>query len=877
MFLPGRQEIDTTRHHARLDRRLERGPAPRIRATRSGTAHPEFVSLTRPRRDTGATDDRGDGHDRHDRRRRGRARATPARRCNGLESRRRPRRLARPRSRRTRARPNDARGAAELQPEGRDRHHRHDRHDRHDRQAAPSQEAVLLALLKAETLELKKSLASARGPAGAPAPAATGPGTGHRRRSVHRWRWQVGRRLSRQRGLRHCAAPGPRSSGSGAGGGTGGPRSCRRARRDVVVSVDLDATKQSEAKVGEPVTVEMPAGNTIDGKITVVSPIAQSSSGSAARARVRVGQRWQWRFERGSSATIPVTIALLDHHLPTTGLDQAAVSRQFPAAGGEPRAVGAGDGAAGDGRRRVRGAGGCVAAQADPGDAGAVRGRVRADLRVWDLSRPAGDRLAGLGIGVSADATGVALRLHEVSKEYPGGVHALRGVSVEIGDGEQVAVVGPSGSGKTTMLTILGTLERPTSGDVEVAGRDAVKASDGELAGSARARDRVRVPGVPPAGRDDRGRQRRDRDALHGGAGSASAARGARGARAGGARSSPDPQADAAVRRRAPAGRDRARAREARRRSSSPTSRRETSTRSPGEEVIELLHELASEGATLVLITHDENIAATFPRRLQMRDGEIVEDERVVSVRRVERRRVDGAGGAGAAAPVPRSDRDVARLPPHELLSVAVQGLRQRRLRAALSALGIAIGIGAMVAVVGVSASSQANLLATIDALGTNLLTVTRARRSSATTRCCRTRRRPMIEHMPNVNSAAAVYQLSSATVLRSPYVPREETGGIGVDAAEHEPAGGGRHHARGRPFHRRRERELPDGGARRAGGADARHHEPDRPHRGVPRRDLVHRRRDHETGDPRPDARQHRVHRVAGRRAAVPAQPNAV
>src|SRR5579862_6876700 len=65
-----------------------------------------------------------------------------------------------------------------------------------------------------------------------------------------------------------------------------------------------------------------------------------------------------------------------------------------------------------------------------------------------------------------------------------------------------------------------------------------------------------------------------------------------------------------------------------------------------------------------------------------------------------------------------------AQLPLAELLGTALLGLRSRRLRAALSALGIAIGIGAMVAVVGVSASAQANLLAEIDALGTNLLTV---------------------------------------------------------------------------------------------------------------------------------------------------------
>src|SRR5487761_2455835 len=82
------------------------------------------------------------------------------------------------------------------------------------------------------------------------------------------------------------------------------------------------------------------------------------------------------------------------------------------------------------------------------------------------------------------------------------------------------------------------------------------------------------------------------------------------------------------------------------------------------------------------------------------------------------------AAPSPAPPPRPRAGLQSARLPPRELFGAALQGLRTRRLRAALSALGIAIGIGAMVAVVGVSASSQANLLATIDALGTNLLTV---------------------------------------------------------------------------------------------------------------------------------------------------------
>ena len=70
-----------------------------------------------------------------------------------------------------------------------------------------------------------------------------------------------------------------------------------------------------------------------------------------------------------------------------------------------------------------------------------------------------------------------------VVKEYPGGVaRAARGERRDPA-GDRVAVVGPSGSGKTTMLTILGTLERPTSGEVQVAGRDVGTASDSELAG----------------------------------------------------------------------------------------------------------------------------------------------------------------------------------------------------------------------------------------------------------------------------------------------------------------------------------------------------------------------------------------------------------
>jgi putative ABC transport system permease protein len=139
----------------------------------------------------------------------------------------------------------------------------------------------------------------------------------------------------------------------------------------------------------------------------------------------------------------------------------------------------------------------------------------------------------------------------------------------------------------------------------------------------------------------------------------------------------------------------------------------------------------------------------------------------------------------GLAHPDRGHARDLARLPLVELAWASLQGLRSRKLRAALSALGIAIGIGAMVAVVGVSSSAQANLLAEIDRLGTNLLTVTPGTSFTGNTEVLPASATTMIRGMTRVDSAAAVYQLSTGVVLRTPYVPSEQTGGIGVDAAQ--------------------------------------------------------------------------------------------
>lgn len=216
-------------------------------------------------------------------------------------------------------------------------------------------------------------------------------------------------------------------------------------------------------------------------------------------------------------------------------------------------------------------------------------------------------------------------RLDHVVKDYPGGVRALRDVSVNVGDGEQVAVVGTSGSGKTTLLTVLGTLERATAGTVQIAGVDVNEAGDRALAGlrahrigfvfqsfhlqdSLSALDNVATGmlycGTPLRARREIARRALDRVGL-----------GHRLHHRPGALSGGERQRVAIARAIAK--------RPALILADEPTGNLDSRS---GAEVIELLHELAAEGSTLMLITHDDDVAATFPRRLRMQDGEIVED-----------------------------------------------------------------------------------------------------------------------------------------------------------------------------------------------------------------------------------------------------------
>ena len=124
------------------------------------------------------------------------------------------------------------------------------------------------------------------------------------------------------------------------------------------------------------------------------------------------------------------------------------------------------------------------------------------------------------------------------------------------------------------------------------------------------------------------------------------------------------------------------------------------------------------------------------------------------------------------------------RLLPADLLRVGSVGLRTRRLRAALSGLGIAIGIASMVAVLGISESSKADLLAALDRLGTNLLTVEPGQSFAGEDSELPETAGAMIGRADTVERASSLKFLDQ-TVRRNDFIPEEETGGIAVAAAD--------------------------------------------------------------------------------------------
>jgi len=155
------------------------------------------------------------------------------------------------------------------------------------------------------------------------------------------------------------------------------------------------------------------------------------------------------------------------------------------------------------------------------------------------------------------------------------------------------------------------------------------------------------------------------------------------------------------------------------------------------------------------------------------------------------------------AAPVP------ARLRPGDLAALASIGLRTRKLRAGLSALGIAIGVAAIVAVLGLAASSSAALLAEIQQLGTNLLTVTNGQTLTGAAAELPETAPAMIARLPGVTGVQDTGTVSGVDVYKSPLIPSIETNALSVDAATLGlPAAAGTSLAQGRYLNAATERE---------------------------------------------------------------------
>lgn len=214
------------------------------------------------------------------------------------------------------------------------------------------------------------------------------------------------------------------------------------------------------------------------------------------------------------------------------------------------------------------------------------------------------------------------VELVEVAMRYPGGVDALRDVSLTISHGEAVAIVGPSGSGKSTLMHIVGTLDRPTAGRATICGHQVEELSDQELsalraqhigfvfqqfhlsAGRSAAEnvaDGLLYAGVARGERLERARSALERVGLgHRLTHRPHELSGGEKQRVAIARALiGDPELVLA---------------------DEPTGALDTRT---GSDIMRLLHELNADGATICVITHDLEVAAGLGRHIAIRDGRI--------------------------------------------------------------------------------------------------------------------------------------------------------------------------------------------------------------------------------------------------------------
>ncbi len=321
-----------------------------------------------------------------------------------------------------------------------------------------------------------------------------------------------------------------------------------------------------------------------------------------------------------------------------------------------------------------------------------------------------------------AGATAPLIALQDVRRRYGGGeqpeVEVLRGVSLSIHAGEFVAIVGASGSGKSTLMNLLGCLDRPTSGSYHFNGEDVAGFDADQLAWLRReafgfvfqgyhliaaesARENVEVPAIY-AGLSRQHRAARA-SALLTRLGLADKLENRPSQLSGGQQ-----QRVSIARALMNGGRIIL--------ADEPTGALDTTS---GTEVMALLHELADAGHTIVLITHDREVAAQARRVVEIRDGQIVADSG----------RQEAAPGA-SMPPVPSlhegppgaSERRALWAELAEAARSAWRGMRMNRARTGLTLLGIIIGVASVIVMMGVGEGAKQRVVDQMGAMGTTTM-----------------------------------------------------------------------------------------------------------------------------------------------------------
>ena len=322
-------------------------------------------------------------------------------------------------------------------------------------------------------------------------------------------------------------------------------------------------------------------------------------------------------------------------------------------------------------------------------------------------------------IGIAAALGTPLFELENVTKVYnPGSeqrVEVLHGISLKIHRGEFVAIMGQSGSGKTTLMNILGCLDRPTGGHYRIAGTDVDGLDRGALAwlrrtvfgfvfqsynliGTATAAENVEIPAIY-AGMDAADRRHRALDLL-GFLGLSDRTHHRPSQLSGGQ------QQRVSIARALMNGGTAILADE-------PTGALDSRS---GAEVLQFLERLADQGHTVIIITHDPEVARHARRRIEIKDGEIVAD--------VLQNWSEAKAPEAPLAPFDFVDHHHWLYELAETVRMALRALRANLLRTVLTLLGIVIGVGSVVAMLGVGEGARQAVLDRIGSMGTDLLLV---------------------------------------------------------------------------------------------------------------------------------------------------------